>query len=289
MSDATGTTFARRVWQLIEPIHAVVYFSPEPVGAMREAGYRGYWMGYFAQRSAPLGEVPPEVVHALFYNFSWKRVRGALPDAWGFAAPEVALRARREASAAALRRHIGQLDVDPAAVALLEKAAGSAPLEGRALFAANQALDLPVDPLERLWQLTTLLREHRGDGHVAALIGAGITGRQAHVLQALATGTPRAVYDVARDFDDAEWAALVEELRERGLVDDDGGLTSRGRDLKAGIELTTDQLASTAYVALTTKEQSALVDALLPVTRAVVQAGEIPVDSPMGLKLDEIA
>src|SRR6185437_12752451 len=76
---------ARRFWQLVEPLHAVVYFAPEPIAAMRAAGYRGYWMGYFAHRSAPLGVVAPEVVHALFYNFSWERVSGALPDAWSFA------------------------------------------------------------------------------------------------------------------------------------------------------------------------------------------------------------
>ena len=69
----------REAWRLLEPIHAVVYFSPEPLGALRAAGYRGYWMGYFAGRAAPLGAVGPDVVHALFYNFSRERVAKALP------------------------------------------------------------------------------------------------------------------------------------------------------------------------------------------------------------------
>lgn len=284
-------SIARRLWQLVEPLHAVVYFSPEPVTAMKDAGYRGYWMGYFAQRSAPLGEVAPEVVHALFYNFSWARVSGALPDAWGFAAPEVALEVRRASSAAALRRQLGDL-VDTAsfgrAVALLERSALAAPLEGRGLYAANRALDVPTDPVERLWHAATLLREHRGDGHIAALLSAGITGRQSHVLQALTTGSPRSVYDAARDFTDAEWSELLVQLRHRGLVDADDHLTDAGRDLKAGIEATTDELAFSAYSALTQREQRVLVDALLPLTQAVVRAGEIPVNSPMGLKLDEI-
>lgn len=292
MPDAPATTaLTRRLWSLTEPLHAVVYFSPEPVMAMKAAGYRGYWMGYFAQRSAPLGVVPPEVVHALFYNFSWERVAGALPDAWSFAGPEVALAARREASAAALRRQLGDL-VDSAeflaAVDLLERAALSAPLEGRTMYAANRALETPADPVERLWHATTLLREHRGDGHIAALMAAGISGRQSHVLQALTTGSPRAVYEVARDFTDAEWAARTAELGERGLVED-GRLSGAGTDLKARIEGMTDELAAAPYLVLTEGEQRTLADALLPLVRAVVAAGEIPVDSPMGLKLDEIA
>lgn len=282
---------ARRLWSLTEPLHAVVYFSPEPVIAMKAAGYRGYWMGYFAQRSAPLGSVPPEVVHALFYNFSWERVSGALPDAWTFASPEIALRARRESTAAALRRQLGDLVNGPefvAAVELLEAAALSAPLEGRAMYAANRALEVPADPVERLWHATTLLREHRGDGHIAALIAAGISGRQSHVLQALTNGSPRAVYETARDFTDDEWGARLGELSQRGLVEG-GVLSSSGRDLKATVEQTTDELAAVAYGILTKEQQRALADALLPLVRAIVAAGEIPVDSPMGLRLDEIA
>ena len=292
MPDALDAgALTRRLWSLTEPIHAVVYFSPEPVMAMRAAGYRGYWMGYFAQRSAPLGPVAPEVVHALFYNFGWQRVSGALPDAWSFAPPEVALDARRDSTAQALRRQFGGLVESPEllrAVELVERAALAAPLEGRAMYAANRALELPSDPVERLWHATTLLREHRGDGHIAALITAGITGRQSHVLQALATGTPRAVYDVARDFTDEEWTARLDELTQRGLVEN-GELTPSGRALKSEIEATTDQLAASAYAGLTESEQRTLADALLPLVRAIVAAGEIPVDSPMGLKLDAIA
>lgn len=290
MPDATEPgAVARHLWQLAEPLHAVVYFSPEPIAAMRTAGYRGYWMGYFAQRSSPLGPVSAEVVHALFYNFSWERVAGALPDAWTFAPPEVALRARRESTAAALRRQLGELvDGVGTAVDLLEQAAVSASLEGHPMYAANRSLDVPTDPVERLWHATTLLREHRGDGHVAALMAAGITGRQSHVLHALTTGNPRDVYQLARDLGDEEWSSLVAELQGRGLVDPDGQATPDGRALKADIEATTDDLAAAAYTTLTEKEQRALAAALLPLVLAVVHAGEIPVNSPMGLNLAEI-
>ena len=95
---------ARQVWRRLEPIHAVVYFAPEALGALADAGYKGFWMGYFAGRAAPLGAAGPEVVSALFYNFAPARVARALPDAWAIAAPDVALGARRTGAAAALRR-----------------------------------------------------------------------------------------------------------------------------------------------------------------------------------------
>jgi hypothetical protein len=292
MADATESgQVARHLYQLTEPIHAVVYFSPEPIAAMKAAGYRGYWMGYFAQRSAPLGAVPPEVVHAIFYNFSWERVSGALPDAWTFAPPEVALSARRASTAVTLRRLFGDLTATPGfgeAVELLEKAALSAPLEGHPLYAANRSLEVPTDPVERLWHATTLLREHRGDGHIAALITAGITGRQSHVLHALSTGNPRDVYQLARDLGEAEWSQLTAEMRARGLADDEGLITSDGTALKARIEEATDDLGAAAFAVLTEKEQRTLADALLPLVLAAVHSGEIPINSPMGLNLAEI-
>ena len=277
----------REFWRLLEPIHAVVYFSPEPLAALREAGYRGFWMGYFANRAAPLGPVGPEVVHALFYNFGWERVARALPAAWEFAPPPAALSARVDGSVAALRRALGDLADGPdvaRAAELAMRAAVAAPLEGRTLFAANHALPVPDEPLERLWHAATLLREHRGDGHVAALLAAGITGREAHVFHAVAVGTPSEVYTVARDFTEEEWDGELSALRDRGLVEGDA-LTEQGRDLHAQIEDTTDRLAAPAYDVLTAAERAELLGLLRPLTAAVARTGDIPLDSPMGLDL----
>jgi helix-turn-helix protein len=278
---------ARQLWRLLEPIHAVVYFSPEPLQALREAGYRGFWMGYFANRAAPLGPAGPGVVHALFYNFSWARVARALPSAWKFAPPAVALEARERGSVAALRRQLGTSADGPEvhrAAELASRAAVAAPVEGRVLFAANRELPEPSEPLARLWQAATLLREHRGDGHIAALMTAGIGGRASHVFHALVHGTPRRVYELARDFDDEEWSLCVEALRSRGLVDE-AGVTQAGTDLALEIEEHTDELAMSAYDVLSEAEREELVTLLRPMARAVVQAGEIPLDSPMGLDL----
>lgn len=279
---------ARELWRLVEPVHAVTYFSPEPLAALREAGYRGFWMGYFAGRAAPLGRPSAELVHALFHNFSFAHVARAVPDAWGFAPPGAALDARLRGSVAALRRQIGS-DADPAAIAraadLATRAAVSAPTEGRALYAANRALPVPDEPVARLWHAATLLREHRGDGHVAALTAAGVGGRASHVLHALATGTPAGVYATARGLDDDEWATVLAGLRERGLVGEDGGLSAAGRALKDGVEEVTDDLAATALEVLGDDDLAELLSALAPLRAAVVAAGDIPVRSPMGLDL----
>lgn len=279
---------AREVWTLAEPLHAVTYFSPEPLAALRSAGCRGFWMGYFAGRAAPLGAASPELVHALFHNFSFAHVARALPDAWSFASPSAALEARLTGSVATLRRVLGDVDVTRAAE-LATRAGSTAPLEGRALYAANRALSVPDEPLARLWHAVTLLREHRGDGHVAALTVAGIGGREAHVLHALATGTPAGVYETARSFTAEEWTAIVDGFRARGLADDAGALTRTGRTLKRTVEKQTDDLAATALDALTDDEIAELVALLRPLAAAVVAAGEIPAQSPMGLDLSKVS
>jgi helix-turn-helix protein len=140
---------SRDFWRLLEPIHAVVYFAPEPLAALRAAGYRRFWMGYFAGRAAPLGAASPELVHALFYNFDYRRVSRALPDAWSYAPPEAALRARLAGSVLALRRQLGALADDDRihiAADLAARAAQHAPLERRPLYAANRSLPTPRDP-----------------------------------------------------------------------------------------------------------------------------------------------
>jgi hypothetical protein len=283
-------SMARALWRRLEAIHAVTYFSPEPVSALAAAGYRGYWMGYFAQRAAPLGAVGPQLVSATFYNFSLWRVAKAVPDAWTFAPPEVALEARATGSTAALRRAFDGADIDSdlaTAAELAGRAARSAPLDGRTLFAANAALRWPEDPLGTLWHAATLLREHRGDGHVAALIAAGVAGREAHVLQVASGATTRDVMTVARDYDDVEWRQVTEALAERGLLTRDGELTAEGRALKDDVEERTDRIALCAYATLGDDELEQFLAALTPLARAVVATGDLPNVMPMGLNLDE--
>lgn len=280
---------ARRFFDRYEPVHAVTYFAPEARAALDALGYRGFWMGYFAARSAPLGAVPREVVAAIFYNFAPERVAKALPAAWEIAGPQAALRARQESAVAALRRYGLRPDENVAVAAeLAAKAARGAPLDGRPLFAANLALPWPEDPLAALWHATTLLREQRGDAHVAVLAAAGISGRESNVLHAAAGNVSRDYIARTRDYDEASWRRHEQRLAERGLLDRDGALTAAGRQCKDHIEATTDALALSALDALTDDEVETLFEALTPITRAVIAGGDIPAATPMTLRRDEL-
>jgi hypothetical protein len=271
-------------------VHGVTYFAPETREALDGLGYKGYWMGYFAARSAPLGTVPPEVVTAIFYNFAPARVAKALPAAWAIAGPEDALRVRLDTAVAALRRYglAAEAKNVTTAAELAGKAARGAPLCGRPLFAANVALPWPDEPLAALWQAATLLREHRGDVHTAVLSAAGVTGRECNVFQAAAGGIPREYIARTRDYDDEEWHTLERQLAARGLLDGDGSITDAGRTLKDHVESTTDALALSALDALSDDEVETLFQALTPIARAVVEGGDLPAVTPMGLRRNEL-
>lgn len=267
----------------------MTYFAPEARAALDGLGYRGFWMGYFAARSAPLGMVPPDVVTAIFYNFAPKRVAKALPAAWQIAGPDAALHARQESAVAALRRYGLIADENVSAAAeLAGKAARQARLDGRPLFAANRALPWPDDPLAALWHAATLLREHRGDAHVAVLAAAGVSGRECNVLQAAAGAVPRDYIARARDYDDAEWSYHEQRLAERGLLNNDGSITTAGRELKDHVESTTDALGLSALDALSDDEVETLFQALTPITRAVVAGGDVPAMTPMNLRRNDL-
>ena len=280
---------ARRLFDRFEPVHALTYFAPEARAAFDAAGFRGFWMGYFAARSAPLGPVPTEVVTAIFYNFSASHVGRALPAAWEFASPADALRAREASAVAALRRCglTDGADVDTAA-RLLAKAARAAPLDGRPLFAANLVLPWPDEPLATLWHATTLLREQRGDAHVAVLASVGISGRECNVLHSVADRVPRDFIMRSREYDDDEWRSCLARLAARGVLDDAGSLTEAGVALKQNIEDTTDRVALTAFDELDDDELDTLFRTLTPITRAVIAGGDIPAATPMGLRRDDL-
>ncbi|MCG7609065.1 hypothetical protein BA059_27640 [Mycolicibacterium sp. (ex Dasyatis americana)] len=280
---------ARRFFDRLEPVHAVTYFAPESRAALDALGYRGFWTGYFAARSAPLGIVPADVVAATFYNFTTERVAKALPGAWEKASPAMLLQVRSDSAAAALRRSgVAESESTRLAAELTAKAARTAPLDGRPLYAANRAQPWPEDPIAKLWHAVTLLREHRGDAHVAVLVAEGISGRQSNVLHAAAGRVPREMIMRSRDYDEEQWAGYVGQLRSRGWLDGDGELTEAGRDVKQSIEDRTDALALGALDALTDDEIITLFQVLTPITRQVVAAGDVPAATPMGLNRHDL-
>lgn len=266
----------RSLWQLYEPLHAVTYFAPQARAAAEAAGLRGYWRGYFAGRAAPLGAVTAAPVTALFFSFAPVMVARALPAVWRLATPEQVLAARLDGAAAALR---AILPHDPGrwarAADLLESAAAAAVTDGRALAAANAALPEPGDDLGRLWQAATVLREHRGDGHVIALTDAGLTGCQALVLRAALYGG-RDQLQPNRGWTDAEWDTAAGHLTARGWLDAQGRPTAAGREAHQAVEARTDRLAAQPWQGRPADE-----DLLLPLARAA--AAVVPYPNPMGV------
>ncbi|NUS26750.1 MAG: MarR family transcriptional regulator [Streptomyces sp.] len=266
------------MYELLEPICLVTYLADECNEEMAALGHRTYWDGYFASRAAPLGRVPAEVVHAAFYNFAEGEAARHIPSAWETIPPEASLAARERGSVASLRRILGdELAASPGLVRaadLITKAATSAPTEGRVMYAGMRTLAVPSDPVARLWHSATMLREHRGDGHIAALVGARIGGTQAHVLSALDMGIhPAESFGRIHHLPKKRLAAVMDRLRERGLIDADGHFTDAGRETKQRIETLTDELAAPPYDALTPAELDELMTELEPITARLVAAG----------------
>ena len=267
---------ARRLYRLVEPVPLVTYLADEPTEALMALGFRNVWDCYFAGRAAPLGRVPAEVVHAIFYNFADGEVARHIPRVWDTATPEQALAARQQGSVAARRRILGDLADAPGvarAAELATKAATSAPTPGRVLYAALRTLPVPQEPVARLWHATMLLREHRGDGHNAALVTEGIGGTQAHVLHALSEGMPAEQFGRVHHLPKAQLTAVIDGMRARGLVDASGWLSDAGRERKQRIESLTDDLAAAPYDSLSPNELDQLVADLEPLAAALVAAG----------------
>jgi len=273
---------ARRAWTRFETVHAVTYFAAESRDAAAKADLRGFWMGYFGFRAAPLGPVGAVAVTAAFWNFAPRMVGRAIPDAWAHAAPAELVRARAAAAAATLERLAGGVvglhTADLERLEALAQAAGDRDVDV-ALYAANAALDPPASPVARLWQACTTVREHRGDAHVAALRGAGLSGCAPHVLFAAAEGVPESVLRDNRGWTEAEWGEATAALVARGVLAPGGGVTAAGRELRAGVEVDTDA----ATRRLLGPDAMWVVEVLDPIARAVATSGTVPYPNPMGL------
>jgi hypothetical protein len=268
---------ARRLFELTEPIVLVNFFSPEPNDSMAALGFGNYWDGYFAGRSAPLGRVPAEVVHAAFYNFAEGEVARHIPKVWDTTTPQAAHAAREQGCGAALRRILGDLVDTPGlalAAELLAKASTSASIEGRIMYAGLRALPMPEEPATRLWHAANMLREHRGDGHIAALVSERIGGTEAHVLSALASGIyPAGSFGRIHHLPPARLAEVMDGLRDRGLLDVSGRFTDAGRATKDRIESLTDALAEAPYAHLGPRDLDQLIALLEPISTRLAATG----------------
>ncbi|MFI5801479.1 hypothetical protein [Streptomyces sp. NPDC051561] len=277
----------RQLWQLLEPVHATLYYAPEAFEAAAALGYatEERWPSYFAYRAAPLGPVGHKLVNSLFYSFGRRMVERYAAQAWRTAAPELVLAARTAATDRALRRMLGERISSPElreAAELARRAALAADTAGRPMAAANAALPWPEEPHAVLWHAATVLREHRGDGHLAALQAHGLGPAESLVSHAAVGAAPEEVFG-SRQWSAEEWCAARERLVVRGLLEDGGKATEEGLRLRNAVEKLTDELAAAPWDALTPEETARLADLLLPPVLDIVATGLLPAQSTLGI------
>ncbi|QRX95847.1 SCO6745 family protein [Streptomyces noursei] len=282
--ESTTAQQARSLWLMTEPLHAVCYFDDDCRALGKSLGLKGFWMGYFASRTAPLGAVEPAAATAVLGVFAPGMVARALPAAWHIVSPAHVLDERGIRAAHALRRIAP--DLDRTATALLprlQELVDAAPDTARPLFAANRALCDHADPVERLWQLTTALREFRGEAHLAVLAERELDGCEALVLTAASGRVPEGTMREDRGWTEEEWAAAADRLRSRDLLDAHGASTASGLRERTHIEEETDRLAARLLRPHSPSEVDELLELLHPVVRRILAADVLPFPNPIGL------
>ncbi|WP_328871895.1 hypothetical protein OHT76_18270 [Streptomyces sp. NBC_00287] len=277
----------RQLWHLLEPLHAVLYYAPE---VFEEAAALGYdtkerWPSYFPFRAAPLGAVGSERVTSAFYSFSPCMVAEHIDPAWKIASPDDVLEARLRGMDRAYRAIFGDRIDSPElaeAAALARRAAEAANTAGRPLAAANAELDWPEPPHLQLWHAATILREHRGDGHLAALLIADLDPIESLVSFAAIGAAPVERFE-SRGWSAQEWATARERLVTRGLLNPDGTATDAGHALRRGIENQTDHLAAAPWRPLTPQDIDRLTNLLGEFWVAVLSSGLLPSETTLGI------
>jgi hypothetical protein len=272
--DASGAELARKAHRTLEPLHVVTYFAPEPGERYTALGIKGGMRGYFASRGAALGLVPAEVVIATFFNFCPESIRRAIPSVWAVTTPEAVIEARFAATSDAYRRILGDDVLNSAEMAeaaeLAREATTSLRPEGRALYAAHASLDWPEPAHLQLFHAQTLLRESRGDAHIAALVLAGLDAVEALVTHvSTGDGLPADVLKATRGWPEDAWTAATGRLQSRGLVDGEGALTVAGTALRELVEAQTDAADTAPYLHLRPQRTERLRELARPWSRAI--------------------
>ena len=273
MTDLHAT--ARRLRDHLEPIAAGVYFAPEAIDGYKELGLN-YFEGYFCSRSACLGKAPWSVVCAAFAAFKPEAVKDAVTGGWSKTDPEPMLAARLAGAEAQLQRLLGDPTDDGAhATKLLYELTDGVDPSGRMLYSGLSVLPRPDSAWGNLWHAADLVREHRGDGHIAAWV-EHVDSTEITVLTELAWGIPPRSYVYTRGWNEEEVDAAVARLEERGLLKD-GALTPAGKDLRKEIERQTDR-AEREIVERLGDRADELFGLVEPWSKAIVANGGYPID-----------
>lgn len=287
MIDAdTLSRRARALWEVVEPIAASVYFSPEAHAAYVQLGFdpspgeRGGVavpdnVAYFTSRGACLGRAPGEVVAAAFGVFNPAVAVPAVAEGWTRTGPEIVLDARLRGATGQLRRLLGDRpDGMERATALLRRAAEASGGEGRHLFSGLRSLGYPGEPMGDFWRAADLVREHRGDSHIAAWISHDLDAVEIGLLTDLWAGRRFRSWVRTRGWTDDDLDDGAERLRSRGALDGDE-LTTAGRQLREDVERATDRMERRPVEALG-DEIDELLAAVRPLARAVVEGHGYP-------------
>ncbi|WP_414937474.1 SCO6745 family protein [Amycolatopsis sp. cmx-11-51] len=276
------TSLQRCLWEAVEPLHAVVYFAPETAAAAKAVGLPGWWMGYFAGRVSPLGPVTEPPVTAMLFGFAPRMVARSLPDAWRYAEPAVVLQSRMDAVEAALGRVLPADAPFEELAGLLEQAVTGCDFAARPLAAAWSSVARPASAAGRVWLAATVLREHRGDGHVLSAVAAGLRGLDTTLTHIGTGAVDREVIQINRGWSDDDWEESVARLSERGVLDGELKLTEAGIVLRQRIEDETDRLATGPLEALGADGAAEVVRIAVPLSRRIFDVGAIPLPNPMG-------
>jgi hypothetical protein len=257
MTTDKDSLLARKTWRTIEPLHGMIYFVPEAAEEYAKLGVIGR-SGYFASRAAPMGAVAAEVVVSTFFNFNPELVHAAIPAAWESTTPTALVKARLEAVDRAFRRLLGDEVVGSVEMTRAAELArglaeiASVRVEGRPLCAGHAALPWPDEPHLALWHAQSILREFRGDGHIALLVAHGLSGIDALLTHGASGEVPAGLLRSSRGWEERPWDDAIVSMRSRGWLTDSHELTFTdwGEAQRREIEEGTDRLAAAPYAAL---------------------------------------
>lgn len=272
----TPVQITRAMHQVTEPFHSILYFAQEAMEAYEGLGLEPRGQGYVAGRCAPMGPIGPAAAAAVFYNFKPDLFSFALPGAWDIASPTQVLQARAQAMEALYQRVDAPTDGLEEATDLARTAAAATTTAGRPLAAANKAVPAPGTPFADLWQAMAVVREYRGDGHVALLTAEGVGPVEALVLYSgFQERVSRRFLQSTRLWDDEEWGEAEGKLRQEGLWGEDG-LTKAGAEQRERLEQRTDELAIEPWEALGPQGCLRLFDLMQPILVALNDAEAFP-------------